>query len=227
MTVDPLLMPAALLVTITGMILLVSRDWRASISLLSIQYIGVFLLILRSWPLAMAVTQLVAGWMAGAILGIAVVSLTAGQTSIQEDLQLEGQDLGREPPAHLRGLSMTQATMAFKPSLGRAFYVISGLLILLAVYSNAPLLSRWVPNIQIEQSWGGLILIGIGLLKLSIDEHPFHSILGLLTVLAGFGIIYAVVQSAPLIAGLLAALSLGNALGGAYLLISPYSEETD
>ena len=57
-----------ILVTSTG--LLIVRDWRWSIFLLAVQYLGVFVLTLQHWPLGMASVKLVAGWMSGAILGM-------------------------------------------------------------------------------------------------------------------------------------------------------------
>jgi hypothetical protein len=49
-------------------------------------------------------------------------------------------------------------------------------------------------------------------------------IVGLLTVLSGFEIIYAAIESSVLVTGLLAGVNLGLALVGAYLLISPKME---
>jgi hypothetical protein len=50
--------------------------------------------------------------------------------------------------------------------------------------------------------------------------------LGLLTVLSGFEILYAAVESSILITGLLAAVTLGLAVVGAYLLTAPTMEES-
>jgi hypothetical protein len=50
-------------------------------------------------------------------------------------------------------------------------------------------------------------------------------VLGLLTVLSGFEILYAAVETATLVAGLLAAINLGLALVGAYLLAAPSLED--
>jgi hypothetical protein len=79
--------------------------------------------------------------------------------------------------------------------------------------------------VEMEQVWGGLILIGIGLLHLGLTAQPLRVVLGLLTVLSGFEILYAAVESATLVAGLLAGVNLGLALVGAYLLVSPGLEE--
>ena len=66
--------PAVVLVVITSVILLISQDWRMSISALAVQYVGVFVLVALDWPLEMAVSKLIAGWIAGAVLGMAAIS---------------------------------------------------------------------------------------------------------------------------------------------------------
>jgi hypothetical protein len=67
---------AVAMIIITSVGLLLARDWRWSISLLSIQYIAMFMLALQHWPLGMAAVKVVAGWMAAAILGMTRSGLT-------------------------------------------------------------------------------------------------------------------------------------------------------
>jgi hypothetical protein len=62
------------------------------------------------------------------------------------------------------------------------------------------------------------MLFGLGLLQLGLTEKPLGVTLGLLTVLSGFEILYAVVESSTLVSGLLACVHLGLALAGGYLL---------
>jgi len=59
---------AAVLVTLTALLLLLFDDWRAGIALLAAQYAGVFVFIAIEWPLPIAVTALIAGWMASSVL---------------------------------------------------------------------------------------------------------------------------------------------------------------
>jgi hypothetical protein len=67
--------------------------------------------------------------------------------------------------------------------------------------------------------------MGVGLLHLGMTTRPFRVIIGLLTVLAGFEILYAAVESSVLVAGLLAAINLGLALLGSYFLSIAAPEE--
>jgi hypothetical protein len=78
--------------------------------------------------------------------------------------------------------------------------------------------------ISIPILWGSFILISFGLLQLSLTSHPFRVIIGLLTSLSGFEIIYAAIETSTLVTGLLAGVNLGLALVGAYMLIAPTME---
>src|SRR5215207_8182068 len=61
---------AVVVIFITSVGLLLTRDWRWSIILLAVQYLGMFILTLQHWPLGMASVKVVAGWMSAAILGM-------------------------------------------------------------------------------------------------------------------------------------------------------------
>jgi hypothetical protein len=56
------------------------------------------------------------------------------------------------------------------------------------------------------------------LLQLGITLHPIRVILGLLTTLTGFEILYSTIENSILVSGLLAVVTLGLALTGSYLL---------
>lgn len=65
---------AAILLAVTSIGLLLSRDWRWTLGLLAGQYFAAFLLILAYWPLSMSAAKLVANWMAVAVLGMTQLS---------------------------------------------------------------------------------------------------------------------------------------------------------
>jgi hypothetical protein len=173
-----------------------------------------------SWPLEMAVAKLVAGWMAGAVLGMAIVGLP------QVRLLAARQASGSSGLAETRAAASPSLPMA-GPALqlpGRLFRLLAGLVVGLAVLSLAPQLSAAFAEISIYQAWGAMILIGMGLLQLGFTAQPLPIVLGLLTVLSGFEILYASVEASTLVAGLLAVINLSLALVGAYLLVSPQME---
>jgi hypothetical protein len=74
---------------------------------------------------------------------------------------------------------------------------------------------------------GAVLLIGMGLINLGMTTRPLRVLLGLLTTLSGFELLYAAVESSVLVAGLLAVVTLGLALVGAYLLDTLSGEEEE
>jgi len=196
------------LVLFTALLLLTIQDWRVSLIALSIQYIGVFVLVAIHWPLTMAFTKLVAGWIATAVLGTAV--FTVAQTAGSTDRPATSQTL------FLRVTGLSPSAWVFR--------VITAAMIVLVALTMAPATVDWVPGIDFEQVLGALILIGLGLLHLGLTASPFRVVIALLTTLSGFEIIYAAVEVSTLVAGLLAGVSLGLALIGAYLLVSSMPE---
>jgi hypothetical protein len=67
---------------------------------------------------------------------------------------------------------------------------------------------------------GGLLLISTGLIHLGLTADILRVTIGLLTLIAGFEIIYAAVENSILVAGLLALTNLGLGLVGSYLLLA-------
>jgi hypothetical protein len=66
----------------------------------------------------------------------------------------------------------------------------------------------------------------MGLLQLGMTTHPLRVVLGLLTLLSGFEILYAAVEVSVLVTGLLALINLGMALVGSYLVNVESMEQT-
>lgn len=187
---------AVVLLLIASSGLLLSRDWRWDIGFLAAQYVGVFWLVAQHWPLGMAAAKLVTGWMATAALG-----MTLSNISI------------RKEPAE-----------QFWPQ-GRAFRLFMVGMVAVLTASATPHIETSVPGIGLPVIAGAILLVGIGLLHLATDSHLERVVIGLLTVMAGFEIIYAALESSILVAALLSVVNLGMGLVGAYLLISSAPEE--
>ncbi len=206
---------ALLLVTITSVGLLITTDWRISTALLAIQYIGVFILVRMEWSLAMAAVKLVAGWISCTVLGMALLSLPQFRFRTEKKYAARPDNGGVNTPIRTR------------LPLGRPFILLTALLVLLTAFTLAGLAQNWFEGTPFPVLLGGFILIGMGLLQLGFSERQFPVILGLLTTLSGFEILYASIDSSALVAGLLAAANLGIALIGAYLIVSPAMGETE
>ena len=183
---------AVLLITITSIGLLLARDWRWLIIFLSAQYFGMLILTLLHWPLGMASVKVVAGWMSAAILGMTRSGLP------REDKTEKDSILPR----------------------GRMFRLFAAGIVVVIVATATPRVDALMANAGFAVTTGSLLLIGMGLLHLGVTDHILRVIIGLMTVLAGFEILYATVEGSILVAALLAMINLGLALAGSYLLIA-------
>jgi hypothetical protein len=85
-------------------------------------------------------------------------------------------------------------------------------------------ISQWL-GMELSVSWGSLLLMGMGLLYVGMTTQPMRIVVGLLTFLAGFEILYAAVETSVLVATLLAVITLGLTLAGAYLINVAAKEE--
>ena len=88
METETLALIAVGVVLVTSLVLLLSEDWRWTILALAGQYLGVSFLVWLSWPLEMAVVKLVAGWMAGAVLGTTRISLVENEKQASRPLNV-------------------------------------------------------------------------------------------------------------------------------------------
>jgi hypothetical protein len=203
---DLLALPSVVLVAVTATGILISHAWRWVISLLMLQYAGIFILVGISWPFQMALTKLIAGLMAGVILFIAHSSLEA-----------KDQDQARHPP-----ILNSQTELS-----GKLFRLFAASLVGLVIVSGSRVIVQWLPGLSSEQILGSTILIGLGLLHLGLTSEPFRVVVGLLTVIAGFEIAYAGIEVSALVQGLLAVVTLGLGLVGAYLVLAPTMERIE
>ncbi|MCL5428595.1 MAG: hypothetical protein M1347_02170 [Chloroflexi bacterium] len=176
----------------TSLTLLTHQDWRWVLAALGLQYFFAFLLILPSWPLELAAVKLVSGWMSGAVLGLTRLNIIKAPSDAEQRLPTSP-----------------------------AFQVLSAALVILVVIGAAPGLADWTRQLNLNQAWGGLLLMGIGLLQVGLRGSSFRNIIGLLSLLCGFEILYAAVEASLLVAALLGILNLGIAFVGSYLLLSP------
>ncbi|HUV92773.1 MAG TPA: hypothetical protein VMV80_06775, partial [Anaerolineales bacterium] len=170
---------ALLMVTITSVSLLITTDWRISTALLAIQYIGVFILVRMEWSLAMAAVKLVAGWISCTVLGMALLSLPQFRFRTEKQNVTRLENGGVNTPIRTR------------LPLGRPFILLTAILVLLTTFSLAGIAQNWFEGTSFPVLLGGFILIGMGLLQLGFSDRGFPVILGLLTTLSGFEILYA------------------------------------
>ena len=163
---------------------------------MGLSYFFVFILVAQSWPLALAAVKWISGWMACAILAFTESSLPSKDEFLSNS------------------------------SMGIPFKMLAVSLVSIIVLAIAPQLSDWIPNISMNQSIAALLLIGIGLMGVSLNSRILPIIVGLLSIFAGFEIIYSAVEVSTLLAALLAVINLGIAMVGAYLILLPTLEKS-
>lgn len=188
---------SAIAVVICSLIILLNNQRRYQIISLAIQYLGVFGLSVLILPWGLAIIKLIVGWMVCSVLAAArPLDFSSGFETIKG---------GEETPERL-------------------FRTLSASIIWVIVFASTPIVETWLP-IGTVVLWGGLLLIGMGMLQLGMSTQEDRLIIGLLTVLSGFEILYGAVEASVLVTGLLAMVNLGISLIGAYWLTPPVETE--
>lgn len=206
MDIQYLLVPAVIVVSVTSFALLVITNWRMNIILLAVQFVGIFILLTANWSLQLASTNLLSGLIAGIVLGMARYT----SRSVDDDRNQINRTITRKQ--FLDNIGLLSAG-------GVLFQLLAAGLVILAVIYITPILINQLPEISSSVGLGGLILTGMGLLKLGFTDTDFGNIIGLLTTFSGFIVIYSSIEDSVLVIGLLSIVLLGISLIGAYLLV--------
>jgi hypothetical protein len=178
-------------VAVTG-ILLVLSDRRVSILIIvAVQYLLASLLVWATLSLQVAAARLVTGLVVTAILGLAVRSVGMG----------------------------TRFSRSRILPTGRAFRLISALLIAVAAIGIAR--GPWVDILELPEviSLGALVMAGLGLLQVGLFDAPLRIGVGLLTIIAGFEVAYGLIEPSLAITALFALVNVGIALVTSYLVM--------
>jgi hypothetical protein len=183
---------AVALVLATSTTMLISRDWRISRGARAAQYIAAFWLVTRHLPFVMGSAKLITGWMVVAALGMTLLGLSSVEESNEE---------------------------SFWPR-GQWFRIILITIVAFVAAGSTQRIEALIPGLGLQVIAGSIFLIGAGVIHLGVTSDLFRVILGLLTLLTGFEILYAAIESSILVAGLLAVTNLGLGIVGSYLLIA-------
>ena len=192
MAIDIVSWIAVGLILVTSTAMLINRDWRLSLGALAVQYAAAFWLVTRHLPFVMGSAKLITGWMVVAALGMTRLGLPTAEEEKEDAFLLRGQ----------------------------WFRVILICIVALVAAGSTPRIEAAIPGLGLQVIAGSLILIGAGIMHLGVTSEPLRVILGLLTMLTGFEILSAAVESSILVAGLLAVTNLGLGIVGSYLLIA-------
>jgi hypothetical protein len=192
MVIDIISWIAVGLILATSTAILINRDWRLSLGALAVQYVAAFWLITRHLPFVMGSAKLITGWMVVAALGMTRLGLPSTEDEQEESILPHG----------------------------AWFRVTLVCIIALFTLGATPRVESAIPGLGWQVIAGSLILMGAGVVHLGLTSDPLNVIIGLLTMLTGFEILYAAIESSILVAGLLAITNLGLGIVGSYLLIA-------
>ena len=191
MNLSWLFIPAGLML-FAAEVNLTRRQWLVNLIALAAQYLGMSLLLTLVRTPTLAAIKLIVGWMDTLVLHITLASVGELYT-LKAPQRLSSGQIFRL----LAGLFMIVFTIVFLPQI-QSLFLMEG---------NQPLLLAAV----------GTMLLG--LLQVSMISEPFYIILGLLTFLSGFELLYAALELSLLLEALFAGINLGLALVGAYFLV--------
>jgi hypothetical protein len=104
-------------------------------------------------------------------------------------------------------------------------FLVAGMVWLLG-FSIAPTLQTLIPA-RIEIIWGGMLLFGSGILQIGLTKNYLRIIMGLITFISGFEVMYASVESSVLVSGLLAFLTVGMAWLTIYFQPAAFDEKPE
>lgn len=97
-----------------------------------------------------------------------------------------------------------------KESISTGFgfrFLIAGMIWLLS-FSITPVIQTLI-QARIEIIWGGMLLFASGLLQVGLAKNYIRTIIGLITFISGFEVMYASIESSVLVSGLLVFITIG------------------
>ncbi len=161
--------------------------------LVGVQYLGVFFIIIQVWPLNLAASFLLSGWMGTAVLGMAVIGMSSNTSSL----------------ANEQKLNLTNPLIS----------VISGIFILLLSFSLSYSFHEWFSAMRELYIASALLLIGFGAVQVVFYQQILATTAALLTILTGFEILFSGLSSSIFVVGMLDAVTLLIALSGAFWML--------
>jgi hypothetical protein len=202
-------MPATVGLALTGLAIVLTSDWRLSLTALLVQYVLVGLALTRFIQAEVAVAKILAG-----ILAVFILYLTARRI----------QELREPKQAEKRGSWFLGMYVGWGSGpLGLPLRLLAAILVALALVrlfagssvslAALPALPAASPDLVFVAAWLG----SMGMMALVLSGDPLRVAPALLTILAGFDLLYASMEPSLAISGFLGALTLLAALAFSYL----------
>lgn len=193
--------PAMAGLVLTALIMFLTSDWRLSLTALLVQYVFVGLALTRFIQTEAALVKILVG-----VLAVSILYLTARR--IQEEA---GSQQSVETSPRLLGLSIRWGAgpLGLPLRLLAVVLLTLGLVRLFTGYSF-PLAPA---DISFVVFWMG----GMGIMGLILSGDPLRAAAAMLTILAGFDLVFSALETSVTIAGFWGALTLMAALAFSYL----------
>ena len=188
--------PAVVGLVVTASLIIMVRDWRASLAALLAQYLLLGFLLTRLIPLEVATVKTLIGAL---ICPILYLTARRGRWGRQRD---------KDQPSPLpTGWEVFPVGLPFRLLA----------VVLMGLVASSLLKSHPLPEVPRDIGFACYWLALVGLLVMILTAEPLKAGLGLLTFMAGFELFYAALESSLSVVGLLGIVNLFMALAIAYL----------
>lgn len=199
--------PAAIGILISGLVLVVVRDWRWSLLALAIQYLLAGWLLTQVLEPRIAILKLLAGMMI-----CIVFYITARQVSWGDD------ETQNPSPAAQAIQYLHVGRWQLRTSL--LFRLLIGILTAVVIFYTAESGKIALPELPTHINLAAIAMMALGLLNLGLTEEPLKGGMGLLTLLAGFELFYHSLEQAITVIGFMIGVSFVITIVSAYLTVA-------
>jgi hypothetical protein len=197
---------ATISVIFTAGVIVVIKDWRASLLAMVVQYVIVGLLLMSEIRMELALIKTLVGTLLCLILYMTARYVHWGQAPSPAEVASEPQEEGEPSPS--------QWTLPTE----LPFRFVAALLVAVAAYSGASAFP--LPDVGEAISLAAYLLAALGLLAMGLTDEPLKAGLGLLTFFSAFELFYTVLEPSLIIVGFLGLSNFLIALAVAYLTVA-------
>ena len=201
---------AAVTVMFTAGVIVVVKDWRASLLALVAQYVIVGLLLMSEARTELALIKTLVGALLCVMLYMTARHVGWGR-SPPLWLEEEGGEVAEESPSTQWALP-TELPFRFSAAL----------LVMVVAYGGASAFP--LPDVNQAISLAAYTMAALGLLAMGLTDEPFKAGLGLLTYVSAFELYYTVLEPSLIVVGFLGLSNFLIALAIAYLTVVRYSQ---
>jgi len=197
---------ATVSVMFTAGVIVVIKDWRASLLAMIFQYVIVGLLLMSEIRMELALIKTLVGALICVILYMTARHVEWGRPP-QPPPAGEEEEEPAEPPAS-QWLLPTELPFRF----------LAALLVMVAAYGGAS--TQPLPDVGEAISLAAYTLAALGLLAMGLTDEPLKAGLGLLTFVSAFELFYTVLEPSLIVVGFLGLSNFLIALAIAYLTVA-------